>query len=157
MSGCPKLENFTDASGWMSDEGEATPRQVSKTFHIRSNAFKHLSLDSVNEGFYEEGFELSEGDVMESLAHMQVLETISMNSLAVYNPVSPEGGQYASGTHLGHEQSACEHHPRPAAPRRSSSIKLSSMTDGAFSRHSRGYSGYIATSFYGDSAPVSGG
>lgn len=97
MNGFPRLEKFSYASDWTisSNEGaEATPRDISETLHIRSDTLKHLSLNFPLADYFEQG----QNNVIESLAHMTVLESIHISCLAVYSSDSPGGGP--NGTRL---------------------------------------------------------
>lgn len=83
MLAFPRMESFLYESGGPIEGNyhEATPSEISKAIHLRRCTLKHLSLDLM----YADFDRMSQHDMMESLACMEVLETIEIDSMALYN------------------------------------------------------------------------
>ncbi|KAM5372602.1 hypothetical protein ACJZ2D_007376 [Fusarium nematophilum] len=82
MASFPFLESFKYYSGGsiVSFE-EATPREMSDAIWQRRNTLKHLSLELGDSIFAHES---DEDEVMRTLQDMQVLETLNLDTMAVY-------------------------------------------------------------------------
>ncbi|KAF7558901.1 hypothetical protein G7046_g5253 [Stylonectria norvegica] len=83
MRGFRKLETFSYYSGGsiVSDEGEATPQEISQAVLIRRKTLRHLCID-YTEAFFPDG--LDEGDEMAPLKDMEVLETLDVDGNCIY-------------------------------------------------------------------------